>query len=51
MVETEFSMVRFHGDEARASKVYENVTKPLTGADVADVVLFLRHAPLAREHQ
>jgi serine 3-dehydrogenase len=45
MVETEFSMVRFHGDEARASKVYENVTKPLTGADVADVVLFCATRP------
>ncbi|MBD2362071.1 SDR family oxidoreductase [Anabaena minutissima FACHB-250] len=39
MVETEFSDVRFHGDTARAKKVYQGVT-PLTPDDVADVVLF-----------
>lgn len=39
MVETEFSLVRFAGDEDRAAKVYEGVT-PLTAADVADCVAF-----------
>lgn len=39
LVETEFSIVRFHGDKQRADKVYENLT-PLTPDDVADVVLF-----------
>jgi serine 3-dehydrogenase len=39
MVETEFSDVRFYGDTARADKVYQGVT-PLTGDDVADVILF-----------
>jgi len=39
MVETEFSDVRFYGDTARADKVYQGVT-PLTGEDVADVILF-----------
>ncbi|MFM7423909.1 MAG: SDR family oxidoreductase [Elainella sp.] len=39
MVETEFSQVRFHDDEARAKAVYQGVT-PLTARDVAEVVLF-----------
>ncbi|MBE9199695.1 MULTISPECIES: SDR family oxidoreductase [unclassified Nodularia (in: cyanobacteria)] len=39
MVETEFSNVRFHGDHARADKVYQGVT-PLTPDDVADVIFF-----------
>jgi 3-hydroxy acid dehydrogenase/malonic semialdehyde reductase len=37
MAETEFSLVRFGGDSARAAKVYEGVT-PLSPADVADVI-------------
>lgn len=39
LVETEFSLVRFHGDLNRAQKVYQDLT-PLTGDDVADVVFF-----------
>ncbi len=39
MVETAFSEVRFHGDTARAAKVYEGVT-PLTPEDVADAILW-----------
>jgi 3-hydroxy acid dehydrogenase / malonic semialdehyde reductase len=39
MVETEFSEVRFHGNEKRASKVYQGLT-PLTPDDVADVIFF-----------
>ncbi len=39
MVETAFSEVRFHGDAARAAKVYEGVT-PLTPEDVADAILW-----------
>ncbi|WP_254566498.1 SDR family oxidoreductase [Oscillatoria sp. HE19RPO] len=39
LVETEFSLVRFHGDCDRAEKVYQDLT-PLTGEDIADLVLF-----------
>jgi 3-hydroxy acid dehydrogenase / malonic semialdehyde reductase len=39
LVETEFSVVRFHGDADRAKKVYDRI-EPLTGDDVADAVLY-----------
>jgi 3-hydroxy acid dehydrogenase / malonic semialdehyde reductase len=39
MVETEFSKVRFHGDEGRAAKVYQGLT-PLQPDDVADAILW-----------
>ncbi len=44
MVETDFSKVRFRGDEARAAKVYQGVT-PLTPADVADAILWAVSRP------
>ena len=44
LVETNFSNVRFHGDNARAEKVYQGI-KPLTGADIADVAYYAASAP------
>lgn len=44
LVETHFSNVRFHGNDARAEKVYEGV-KPLTGTDIAEVVFYAASAP------
>lgn len=44
LVETNFSKVRFHGDEARAEKVYQGI-QPLTGDDIADVALYAAQAP------
>jgi 3-hydroxy acid dehydrogenase / malonic semialdehyde reductase len=44
LVETEFSVVRFRGNEQRAKTVYQNLS-PLTGADVADAVLYCASRP------
>ena len=39
LVETEFSVVRFHGDRQAAKAVYAGI-KPLTAEDVADCIVF-----------
>lgn len=44
MVETDFSLVRFRGDEERAAQVYENIT-PLTPEDVADAIVWAATRP------
>ena len=41
---TEFSTVRFHGDEARAAKMYENV-QPLTAEDIAETIHWIASRP------
>jgi NADP-dependent 3-hydroxy acid dehydrogenase YdfG len=44
MVETDFSLVRFHGDEARAEKVYKGLT-PLKPEDIADAIVWAASRP------
>lgn len=44
MAETEFSLVRFKGDEKAASSVYTGV-KPLSAEDIADTVLYCATLP------
>jgi 3-hydroxy acid dehydrogenase/malonic semialdehyde reductase len=51
MAETEFGLVRFHGDKERASKVYTGI-KPLSARDIAEAVLFcVTRPPHVNIHQ
>jgi NADP-dependent 3-hydroxy acid dehydrogenase YdfG len=43
-VETEFSLVRFKGDEAMAAATYQGI-QPLTGGDIADSILYCTQLP------
>jgi len=44
LVETEFSVKRFGGDAERAAKVYEG-TVPMTGDDIAEMIVFMATRP------
>jgi NADP-dependent 3-hydroxy acid dehydrogenase YdfG len=44
LAETEFSLVRLKGDEAKAKKVYEG-TNPLTAEDIAEILVWVASRP------
>lgn len=44
LVKTNFSNIRFHGDNDRAANVYKGI-QPLTGDDIADVAVYAANAP------
>lgn len=44
LVETNFSLTRFHGDRDRADSVYNGI-RPLTGDDIGDVCFYAASAP------
>lgn len=44
LVETEFSNVRFYGDDEMADDVYQGF-EPLTAIDIAETVYFIANRP------
>lgn len=45
LVDTEFSTVRFDGDQQKADQVYENM-QPLVAEDIAEIIHFTANRPL-----
>ena len=45
LVETEFSNVRFKGDQNRADSVYKGMD-PLTANDIAEIIIFMANRPV-----
>ena len=44
MAETEFSIIRFYGDQKQANKIYEGI-EALAPADIAEAILFIASRP------
>ena len=44
LVETNFSVIRFHGNEDKADSIYKGI-HPLNGDDIADVAFYAASAP------
>ena len=44
LVETDFSLVRFHGDQVRAAQFYKGI-EALQAQDIADIILFIANQP------
>jgi hypothetical protein len=44
LVDTNFSITRFHGDRERAERVYKGL-EPLNAEDIADIVVYVASAP------
>ena len=45
MVQTDFALTRFHGDQAKADAVYAGVVGPLTPEDIADAIVWMATRP------
>jgi 3-hydroxy acid dehydrogenase/malonic semialdehyde reductase len=44
LAQTEFSIVRMHGDKGKADDIYKG-TKPITGDDIAEIVHWVASVP------